>query len=353
MMRAQKSFRKLTLLAWCLVGLAAAATAARAEILLERAVVLTGEWAPFTSERMDDKGLLSGLVTEILRGMGREPEYHFLPFSEALKRTKEGDAIGTFPWFKTTRREESFVYSAEILSVDYVIFYNRDIDSGVTEATEFDDLTCLKTAVVEEYAYGKFDTVLNHGKRACRDNIIEVKSEFLAFDKLAKGEIEYLAASKAVGQSLIRRTFSIENQRKFDIRDQPGLSWPIGVHFLFLKGADADDLKELFDLSLAAFKDSGRVDEVERQLEWLDKVVVALTNPDGGPVVGQRKPGGTSLLAVPGGNRAVVLEWSERFVGKSAGSNREPEMTHVQLINGPLRGERLWVRDKFISLAGD
>ena len=58
--------------------------------------------------------MLASLVSEVLRGMGREPEYRFLPFSDALDKAGEGRVLGTFPWFRNTDREQRFIYSAPI-----------------------------------------------------------------------------------------------------------------------------------------------------------------------------------------------------------------------------------------------
>ncbi len=363
---AGRRFRRLLASAICLVLMLAMPGSLRAEVLLERAVVVTGEWAPFTSEYMEDDGLLTALVTEVLRGMDRAPEYEFLPFSVALDKAAEGKAIGTFPWFSNAERAERFVYSEPIIGVEYVIFVNPA--SPAASATTFEDLKGLKTARVEGYAYGKFDCFLDYGDAACppepkppkrksEPEVVPAASEFLAFQMLAKGKIDYVAASRAVGKSLIRRAFSLDDQPKFRILDAPELRWPINVHFLFSKNrADAKDLKQAFDKALAEVKASGRVAALRQRLDWEEhwrRNLVVLGDPSGGGLItGHPQLGDSEFVVLPRGTRGVVLRWSSHFRGTAAAAD-DPAMSYIQLVNGPLRGTRLWVRDELISLVGE
>ena len=336
---------------------------AHAAVLLDRAVVVTGEWPPFTSERMPGGGLLSALVSEVLKGMDREPVYEFLPFANALQMTDEGKAIGTFPWFRNAEREKAFAYSNPILEVEYVVFFNPTIQSPIRDVAAFEDLKELKTVRVAGYAYGKLDCLLDFGNVECPQDappvadLGVVESEYRAFEMLRDGEIDYLAASRAVGESLIDRAFPMEDRRKFGVLDRPALTWSMGVHFLFPRSRpDANDLKQAFDRALAGIEASGRVAELRQTIEWQGRWkgrVVSLHEPGtGAPLAGHPRRGVADFVLLPRGSRAVVLEWSGYFLG-TATDPEEPSMSYVQLLNGPLRGERLWVRDEIVELEGE
>lgn len=43
----------------------------------EDLVMVTGEWRPYTSERMKDKGYFTRIVTEVVREMGARPHLTF------------------------------------------------------------------------------------------------------------------------------------------------------------------------------------------------------------------------------------------------------------------------------------
>lgn len=337
---------------------------AGAAVLLDRAVVVTGEWPPFTSERMPGGGLLAALVTEILKGMDHEPVYEFLPFSNTLQMTDEGKALGTFPWFRNAEREKAFSYSDPILEVEYVIFFNPLAGSPVSEVTGFADLKDLKTVRVAGYAYGKLDCLLDLGTVDCPEDARPagtsrevVESEYQAFAMLRDGEIDFLAASRAVGEALIERSFPLEDRRQFAVLERPGLSWSMGLHFLFPRSRpDAEELKQAFDRALAGIEAGGRVAELRQTLEWQvrwkGRVVSISEAGNDAPLVGHPRRDVADFVLLPRGSRAVVLEWSGYFRG-AASDPDEPSMSLVQLLNGPLRGQRLWVRDELLELVGE
>lgn len=337
-------------------------SSASSEILLERAVVVTGEWPPFTSERADGAGLLSSLVKEVLKGMDRVPDYQFLPFSAALDTTREGRAMGTFPWFWNEQRARDFLYSDPILDVEYVIFYDPTSDSPVRKVRQFEDLKDLKTVRVAGYAYGKLDCLIDYRSVACPDDPTSsaekterVESEFRAFEALLNGKVDYVAASSAVGEALLSRSFSVDDQHRITVLDRPGLSWSMGVHFLFSRNrADAESLKRAFDVSLAEVEASGRIAELREDLAWAghwrDRDVVLEAGGATDPIVGYPHLGEADYVVLPRGTRAVVIQWSPGFLGRDVDLDTGA-LSQLQLLNGPMRGARFWVRDDLIRLA--
>lgn len=340
-------------------------TDTRAEVLLERAVVVTGEWPPFTTERIEGHGLLSVLVTEILKAMGRDPEYQFLPFSIALETTNEGNAIGSFPWLRNAEREKEFVYSNALLDIEFAVFVNPTVGVAAADLVSFDDLKTLKTVRVAGYAYGKLDCLLDYGESTCpvkgNGGAVEtttIDSEFHAFEMLNRGEVDYLAASEAVGRSLIERAFSVEDQKRFTVIDRPEFRWSMSVHFLFPNDrADAATLKSSFDAVLAEFETNGRIAELRQRLKrdvlWAHNIVDLNGGAGTGLAAGYRKSGSQAPVILPRGTRGVVLEWSASLRGRSGETANDATMTRVLLTNGPLRGERLWVPDVYLELVGD
>ncbi|MCP4381426.1 MAG: amino acid ABC transporter substrate-binding protein [Hyphomicrobiales bacterium] len=330
---------------------------AQSQVLLERAVVVTGEWYPFTSESMDDRGILSGLVTEVLRGMGRLPDYQFLPFSVALESTRNGSAIGTFPWFETVDRKKEFVYSDPILDVEYVIYFNRETETEIADITFFDDLRPYRTRRVLGYAYGKLDCLIE--RRSPPDcsgpntNEGRLASDFVAFEELARKEIDYVATSRIVGEAIVRRAFAFEDRRKFAILDGAEFSWPMSLHFLFSNDhPDADALKDAFDVSLQEIREAGRIAELRQLLAtrtYSDLGIVVFDEP----TAARRQWTGSDDFVLPAGTRAHVLAWGSSFLGDPGTTDTSGDGstgTHVQLMNGPMRGESVWVADQSVRL---
>jgi polar amino acid transport system substrate-binding protein len=47
----------------------------------------TGEWAPYTGQNLPEYGKTSAIVTHVLRNMGYQPEFQFMPWSNAESRS--------------------------------------------------------------------------------------------------------------------------------------------------------------------------------------------------------------------------------------------------------------------------
>lgn len=331
----------------------------RAEILLERAVVLTGEWYPFTSEELEGAGELSSLVSRALKGAGLLADYQFLPFSSVLERTWEGDAAGTFPWFRTEEREARFLYSEPIIDVEYLIYFNRDAGSGVERAVSFEDLAGFRTTRVKGYAYGKLDCVIE-GRPGpdCSTGTLSddrVDTEFQAFELLAAGEIDYFAASSSVARAVIERSFSYEDRRLFAVLEGEDFAWRMGLHFLVPRNrSDAERLIGAFDNALRELSAEGRVAETRERLDTFaygSGGLVRLVAPAAGGVAARRDLGEAGEpVVLPAGSRGIVLRWSDRYLGMPDTGGPMSGMVRVQLVNGPLRGERVWVPDSAIEL---
>jgi len=335
------------------------ASVTRAEVLLERAVVLTGEWYPFTSEELEGSGELSSLVTRALKGAGVLADYQFLPFSSVLQRTWEGDAIGTFPWFRTDAREARFLYSQPIVDVEYLIYYNGDAGSGIADITAFEDLADFTTTRVKGYAYGKLDCVIEGlpGPDCSSETLSldRVDSEFRAFELLASGEIDYFAASRSVARAVIERSFPFEDRRRFAVLEGDAFAWRMELHFIVPRNrSDAQRVIDAFDIALGELAAEGRVAATRERLDtfaYASEGVVRLVAGDTDGIAARRDIGGREEpVMLPAGSRGIVLRWSDRYLGGIDTRDAAPGMVRVQLVNGPLRGERVWVADTAIEL---
>ena len=113
------SIRSLTLL--LVITLASATSQAQDRLLL-----LTGKWPPYTSEELDGFGVQTEIVTAVVREMGMEPEYKFVPWKRGELMVKQGKAFAIFPYSKTDKRSEAFDFSIPIFYTATYLFYYKE-----------------------------------------------------------------------------------------------------------------------------------------------------------------------------------------------------------------------------------
>lgn len=78
-------------------------------------IFLTGEWPPYTSEKIYGGGLITEIVNATIEEMGIEAQVQFVPWERGEKLLKSGDAFASFPYAITPERQEAFLYSERLL----------------------------------------------------------------------------------------------------------------------------------------------------------------------------------------------------------------------------------------------
>lgn len=99
------------------------AVTARAEPLR----IVTEAWAPYVYEvQGQPAGLDYEISAEVLRRLGVEVEWQFLPWKRCLLAFEQGQADGILDIFRTPEREPTMLFVEEPLSdVEFVLFYAR------------------------------------------------------------------------------------------------------------------------------------------------------------------------------------------------------------------------------------
>lgn len=336
--------------AWAIVALPLLAAPALAQAP-ETVTVVTGEWPPYVEESAPGGGILTELLSAAFAGMGRGADYRFVLYEQALELARGDAAAGTFPWFRTPAREESWVYGEEaLLEVEYVFFVRRRALSAAgldTDAVDsVADLGALRFGGVGGYVYPP------EVERRIRPHR-RYPTEVAAFEALFEGEIDVLQSDFRVGMHLVTGPLAdrrgqvvvlaggelTHRQPLYFIadRDRPGAE-------AFVAELD----QELRRLELAGFLDQ-LLDRAGRDSRW----VVRLEGNDSFPlVVGHRERDDDEAILIPNGTRAVVFEWAERFqLPGPVRVHRDMFVkSRVRLLDGPMRGETVWVQSLYIQL---
>lgn len=111
----------------------------------------TGEWAPFTSQNSPQQGVVTMLVRDIFKRMGREPEISFYPWKRCYNLVVQGKVWAAFPYSWTRGRAKEVLFSEPMSYSDTGWFYVGE--PPVPEYKKLEDLKGLRIAGVVGYFY--------------------------------------------------------------------------------------------------------------------------------------------------------------------------------------------------------
>jgi len=85
--------------------------------LAETVALTTGQDdPPFTDSKRADGGIATRVVLEAFRTAGTQPKLDWLPWKRGYSLTKSGTYQASFPYLKTAKREQDFLFSDPIFS---------------------------------------------------------------------------------------------------------------------------------------------------------------------------------------------------------------------------------------------
>lgn len=307
--------------------------------------IVTGEWPPYTSEREDGYGLATKIVRAAFNDMGYEPQISFLPFYLGYDLVKKGKIKATYPYFKNDVRSKEMYYSEPLIEVENVVFYIKEKFPTAEMINNPRQLGKYKIGFVKGYSY--FEEA-----RAALKNTAEFKTELTAFKMLLNGKIDFLPATKEVGQAILRRHFN-DVQHKFGYL--PGVTSKQHVYLIASKRNPGNkSFIDQFNTSLERINTEGIYNQILETFDFENggTRLVRLNGLDSFPMIRAREnKEDDDAYILPRGTRAIVLEWSERFLkkGKFKMYDEMFNLTRVRIIEGPLKGKVLFVENMYIE----
>ena len=218
--------------------------------------ITTGEYAPWTSEKLKKGGFTSHVVSQAFKLEGYDVAFDFFPWKRAYETAKAGDEYqATAWWYPSTERAKYFLYSEPLLFDDTVFFHLKD--NGFPDWETLDDLVGTRIGATRGYTYTKefWDAA-----RSGRLDIQEANSDEANFKKLLAGRIDTFPTSYLVGLRLLKEKFSPKEFEHVATHPKPLLS--ASGHLLISKKANhAKELMAKFNRGLVKLKESGRYDQ--------------------------------------------------------------------------------------------
>lgn len=207
--------------------------------------IATGEWPPYTSETIENRGAATEIVTRTFDEMGVAVELVFYPWARCYESVRTGKVWGAFPYARTEERAGEVDFSDTILYSSSKLFYYDKPPKGLRFETPA-DLAPYRIGGVSGYYY---ESLL---KAAGITGDFAFKPQN-GFEKLMRGRTDFFIANEMVGWFIIRKYFP-ESAHRFGT-----LAEPLDRHGLRMivsrRRPDGRRLLEAFNAALARVKD--------------------------------------------------------------------------------------------------
>ncbi len=206
--------------------------------------VATGEWAPYVSEHLDNRGFLVEILSEVFDQMEVDVEYRFYPWRRCYDSVTAGKVWAAFPYSKTDKRADEVRFSDKLsLSVTKFFVFG---EPKVKQYESPESLRPYRVGGVIGYFYEETFNRLGL-------NVDYAAKEVSALEKLMMGRTDLLPLNELVGWHLIRTRFP-DRMDRFGV-----LETPYSVDDLYLIVSkdypDGKALLQRFNRALSVVKD--------------------------------------------------------------------------------------------------
>ena len=168
----------------------------------ETVVISSGEWAPYTSENLENYGIGPHIISAAFAKVGINVEYRWYPWTRAMQEAEDSSVDFSGIWYYNEDRASRFAYTEPVVSSSNVFFHRKDREFDWSDFESFPDVTIGRTAT---YSYGQaFDEAAEAGKV----QIEEAPSDLLNFRKLIRGRIDAFPAPELVGFDMLKGQFT-------------------------------------------------------------------------------------------------------------------------------------------------
>lgn len=231
-----------------------------AEILdKDTLLIVTGEYAPYTTQAEENRGFLTEIVEATLKYSGLKYKIEFYPWARCSEMVLSGEAWATFPYGYSEEKELSYEYSYPIFSSKHKFFYlkgNEKIGTEVSKFSKISDFSNLYTfGGANDYWYGNQAKFEEYGVK------VEWANDTDALVKmLHSGRIDFFIEDELVCGEAIERLFpnEIDTYAKLPIEAK------IQEYFL-ISSKDYPKTKELtdqFNSALLILTENGEINKI-------------------------------------------------------------------------------------------
>ncbi len=171
----------------------------------DKILIVTGEYAPYTTELDENRGFLTELMESVLNESGIDYEIKFYPWKRCMEMVDNGEAWASFPYGYTCEYAQNYDYSTTIIKSKHKFYYinsNSNIGNEVMDFSRISDFTQYTFGGANGYWYGSRSDFE-------QDNVkVEWANDTDALIKmLHSGRIDFFIEDELVCDEAIKRLF--------------------------------------------------------------------------------------------------------------------------------------------------
>lgn len=160
--------------------------------------VAAGEWPPFISQDLPDKGFVAKIVETAFARAGYKVEWGFFPWKRSYDLAVDGVWDATVPWIGSAERAQYFLASSPLFTSTEALLFAK---TGLIQWRDLSELKGLRIGAALGYFYGE-----DFEKAEKSDWFrVERTDDETNLKKLIAGRLDAVAINPVVAWDLLRR----------------------------------------------------------------------------------------------------------------------------------------------------
>ncbi|MFS4458604.1 substrate-binding periplasmic protein [Bdellovibrio sp. HCB2-146] len=232
--------------------------------------ITTGEWAPYISESIDQKGLITQITKEAFAKKNIDVEIGFFPWARATELSKSGEWDATIAFARLKEREKFYLFSRTLYIGRYAFFH---LKSQPFFWTGYEDLKEIKMASTRGFG-GMGDDFLK-AERSGVITVMRLTSDVQSFNMLKANRVQAVPSDLEAGYVLLHKIYGKEANL---FTHNPRLIQSSDYHLVVSKkNKNAQKIIDTFNEGLMLLHSSGRYDEILKT--WYNKPIYRQSVP--------------------------------------------------------------------------
>lgn len=224
----------------------------------DKLIVVTGEYAPYTSENLPGYGPFTEIVTAVLNEAGLDNEIAFYPWARASQMVKNGEAWASFPYGFSDEMARVYDYSDTIFQSPHKFYYLKSNEKLAQEGVAFtriSDFSNYTFGGANDYWYGNKTAIENSGVKAEWANDTDALLKMLH-----AGRIDFLIEDQRVADAAIVRLFPDDVGAFATL---PNMAAQQDYYLIISKEyPDSQSYRKKFNEALQILKNNGTIDRI-------------------------------------------------------------------------------------------
>ena len=216
----------------------------------------TGEWSPYISEELENKGLIAQIASEAFALQDVEVKLFFFPWQRVYQLSKTGEYDGTLAYARTVEREKFYYYSEPVYTGKYVLFH---LKAHPFKWDKYEDLKDIRIAATRGFGGMGKEFIAAEEKKVI--HVERLVSDIQSFHMLFLGRVQAVPSDLEVGYVLVRQNF---DKKDFDRLTHNEKVIHLAKYCLIMpkKSKKSAGLIMKFNLGIEALQKSGRYNQI-------------------------------------------------------------------------------------------